>query len=198
MCFPKPDYGASEAREAEEARQQRVGQGRKAIDEVFDEYDQPFYQQRAQSYEDFARPQMQDQYNAALQNLTFALARSGRLNSSVAARRKAKAQESFDTQQQQIAAKGQEFASELERGMGDARAQMHQQNISAADPELAASLAASEARVQQTPPVFNPLVNAFEHFTKGLATQQDWEKRQRLRNAMLSLDAGDRSTILGG
>ena len=180
MC-ETPDTGADEAREAEKARQRRVAQGRTRIDQVFDQYDQPFYQQRAQAYEDFARPQLQDQYNTALKDLTYALARSGRLDSSTAARRRAKAQEARDLQGQQVAARGQEFAGELERSMNAARQEMHQQNLAAANPELAASLAASRARAEQQPPAFSPLVDAFKHLSEGLATQQDWERRQRLR-----------------
>ena len=196
MCGT-PDSGADEARAAEEKRQQRVGLGRTNIDRVFDQYGQPFYQQRGQAYEDFARPQMLDQYNTALKDLTFALARSGRLNSSTAARRKAKAQEAFDLQQQQIGAKGQEFANELERSMNASREQLHTQNLSAANPELAASLASSRARAEQQVPAFSPLVDAFQHLAKGLATQQDWERRQKLRNTMESYFGRDSSSIIG-
>ena len=197
MCG-EVDSGADEAREAEKARQRRVAQGRTRIDQVFDQYDQPFYQQRAQAYEGYARPQLQDQYNTALQDLTYALARSGRLNSSTAARRKAKAQEARDLQGQQIAAKGQDFANELERSMNAARQEMHTQNLAAANPELAASLSSARARAEQQVPAFSPLVDAFTHFSEGLATQQDWERRQKLRNTMESYFGKDSSTVIKG
>ena len=195
MCG-EADNGADEARSAEKERQKRVAQGRTNIDQVFDQYDQPFYQQRAQKYEDFARPQMQDQYNTALKDLTFALSRSGRLNSSTGARRKAKAQEAFNLQEQQVSAKGQEFANQLERSMNASRQEMHTQNLAAANPELAASLSAARARADQQVPAFSPLVDAFSHLSEGLATQQDWERRQKLRNAMTASLPTDSSTVI--
>ena len=197
MCGT-PDNGSEDARLAEERRQGRVASGRASIDQVFDQYDQPFYQQRAQAYEDYARPQLEDQYSDALKNLTFALSRSGRLNSSTGARRKAKAQEARDLQGQQIAAKGQDFANELERSMNAARQEMHTQNLAAANPELAASLSSARARAEQQVPAFSPLVDAFTHFSEGLATQQDWERRQKLRNTMESYFGKDSSTVIKG
>ena len=196
MCG-EVDNGSEEARLAEERRQGRVAVGRANIDQVFDQYDQPFYQQRAQAYEDYARPQMQDQYKDALKNLTFALSRSGRLNSSTASKRKAKAQEALSFQEQQVSAKGQDFANELERTMNASRQEMHTQNLAAANPELAASLSTARARADQQVPAFSPLVDAFTHFSEGLATQQDWERRQKLRNTMTDLldNPGDRSSL---
>ncbi len=197
MCG-EADNGADEARSAEKERQGRVASGRARIDQVFDQYGQPFYQQRAQKYEDFARPQLQDQYSDALKNLTFALSRSGRLNSSTGARRKAKAQEAFNLQEQQVSAKGQDFANELEQSMNAGREQLHTQNLAAANPELAASLASSRARAEQQVPAFSPLVDAFKHFSEGLATQQDWERRQKLRNTMEQYFGKDSSTVIKG
>jgi len=79
--------GAAAAREAE--RERKIKYGMANIDNVFSQFNGRFYDQLRQAQLDWSMPQIRDQYDDAQQQLTYALARGGQLNSSVAAKRQA-------------------------------------------------------------------------------------------------------------
>ena len=81
------EKAAKEARQREEARQGRIAAGKTRINEAFAGFDDDFYGGRETAYSQFARPEIEDQYNRAKHDLTLALSRSGNLNSSTASRR---------------------------------------------------------------------------------------------------------------
>ena len=68
---------AREARRQEEARQERIKQGAATIDNAFRGYDDDFFQDRYNSYVDFATPQREENTRRAAQDLAAALARQG-------------------------------------------------------------------------------------------------------------------------
>src|SRR5262245_18483199 len=82
------DSGAAMAEEA--ARQKRIKEGMAAIETNFAGFDPAFYDSREKAYENWALPQVNEQYDKAREELAYALARQfGTLDTSVYADRTA-------------------------------------------------------------------------------------------------------------
>lgn len=92
MCKPEVDGSslvyqqqqAAQARAAEEARAAAIRQGEAAVNEQFGRFDDTFYAKRGEDYLGYYQPQLDEQYQDALANLTFALSRAGTTGSSIA------------------------------------------------------------------------------------------------------------------
>ena len=183
MCFGggSSDSGADEARAREEARRRRVNQGLERINRTFDKtFTDDFFDQREQAFLDFATPQLQQQYDDALEELTFALARAGKLNSSTQAERFADLQRDFDLQKTNVADQALEQASNLRSSVEQARSALVSQNNALGDVAAITNLANSQARaIQNEKPAFSPLGALFQNVSAGIATQADAERRGR-------------------
>jgi hypothetical protein len=94
MCAPKVDTSyqdfaqqeAERARTQEEARQARIGEGMTRIRDVFGGMGDVLSQRRT-AMEGFYRPQIDQQFGQAKDDLAFGLVRAGQLTSSTAGRR---------------------------------------------------------------------------------------------------------------
>lgn len=75
---------AAQARATEQARAAQIRAGTASIDEQFGRFDDGFYDERGQAYLDYYQPQLANQFQDAMDQLTFSLARAGTTNSSVA------------------------------------------------------------------------------------------------------------------
>jgi hypothetical protein len=186
MCFGDGGAGAmrdeaARQRAEEEARQGRIREGRKKIDEAFSGFDDNFYSDREKSYLDYATPQLDDQFEDAVSDLTLALARSNLLNSSARARKFKDLQKSYGLQARNIADKAKEYGSGARRSVESAKADLQSQNMSLADPALVAANAANRALAMTELPPYSPLGALFVGATEGLATQADLENRQKNR-----------------
>jgi hypothetical protein len=186
MCFGDGGAGAmrdeaARQRAEEEARQGRIREGRKKIDEAFSGFDDNFYSDREKSYLDYATPQLDDQFEDAVSDLTLALARSNLLNSSARARKFKDLQKSYGLQARNIADKAKEYGSGARRSVESAKADLQSQNMSLADPSLIAANAANRALAMTELPPYSPLGALFVGATEGLATQADLENRQKNR-----------------
>lgn len=77
-------------KKAEKERERRIREGMARINDVMSQFDDRFYGQLRTAQTDVLLPSIRDQYSDAREQLTYALARGGQLNSSVAARRQAR------------------------------------------------------------------------------------------------------------
>jgi len=134
-------------------------------------FDDNFYDERSQSYVDFATPQLEDQYKDASAALTSALSRSGQLRSTLAGDRSSKLQKSFATQRQSVADKGREYANTARRNINASRDDAVSMLQASADPDAAVSSALNKASAaRDAVPAFDPLAPVFQNATAGLGS----------------------------
>ena len=161
---------AKRVRAEEEARQGRIDEGTAGVNEAFGIFDDDFFSGRSQAFENFARPQLDDQFSDARKDLIFALSRGGKLDSSVAADRFGKLDERFTSSLQDIKNKGFDFANTARSSVEDARGSILNQLFSSEDSDAAVSSALNRTRSLATTPSFSNLGNVFQNVTAGLAS----------------------------
>lgn len=169
------DNGAAEARRREQERQAKLSQGMASIDRAFSGFNDDFYNQRQQAYVDYAMPQLNRQYGDALDNLTFALARSGLLESSVAARKQGDLNYDYQLQRQGVVDEGARLANQARSDIANARSSVVSDLYATENPAAAAAAAQARARIATQQPTFSPLGALFQNITSGLA---DWAENR--------------------
>lgn len=140
-----------------------------------------FYNQRATDYVNYAEPQLDDQYSAAVKKLTFALAQAGRLNSSTRGTQFADLQKQYDLAKTGIVQKGQDYANQARSAVDSARANLVSLNASLADPSQIANQAQSQVAALQAAPSYSSLSPLFTNVGEDIATQADLERRNQNR-----------------
>jgi hypothetical protein len=166
------DRYAREQRAAEQARQSRIRQGMGQINAQFSKFTDDFYNQRADAYQRFAMPQLDQQYADASRGLTFALARQGIGQSSEGNRRFGDLQGQFDLNRQGIVDQSLASAADARRAVEDARAGLVSDLYATADPAAANSAALSRAAYLSTPQAPSALGQLFANTLDGLNTYQ--------------------------
>lgn len=168
---------AEEARAAEQARQGAIRAGTQRVNNIFDgQFNDQFFDGRRQAFIDYARPQVEDQFGDAQEQLTFALARGGNLNSSTRADKSADLQKRFDIANQEIADKGLSHANEARNSVEGARSDLISMLNATGDAEGAANSAISRASTLSQPTGFSPVSQLFGDFTAGLGQQAALER----------------------
>ena len=163
---------AKQARADEEARQQRIREGTKRVNDIFDsQFNDDFFNGRRDAYLDYANPQLDDQYSDAQKQLAYSLARSGTLDSSVRGEKTAELQKLYDLNAQQIADKALASSTSARNAVEDARGNLITTLNATGDAEGAASSAISRASALSQPAAFDPISSLFVDFTNALGTQ---------------------------
>lgn len=169
MCTSSGDDGSAELRKREEERQARIKQGMASIDSTFSQFDDPFFDRRKQAYISYAMPQVEDQYNNALTTLTSALARSGLMQSSVAARKSGDLSKQYSLQRQNVVDQGLDAATSARRDLENSRSALVTDLYATADPAAAAASAQARAKIATQQPSYSPLGMLFQNAASGLA-----------------------------
>lgn len=147
---------AERIRQAEIRRQESIAAGQNEIASAFGQFNDNFYNQRMQSYMDYASPQLDKQYETQMRALTASLARSGNLNSSLRAERMAQLQEEYDRGRLTLAEQGRGYADQARSATELARSRLMESNASLADPgTIRASAAAEASRLSINPQYAN-------------------------------------------
>jgi hypothetical protein len=168
---------AAQARADEQARQQRIREGTEKVNTTLDsQFNDGFFGKRQQNYLDYSTPQLEDQHDKASKELTFSLARSGNLDSSVRGDKLGELQKLFDTNKQQIADKALEYKTQAQTSVEDARANLISTLNATGDAEGAASSALARSSALSAPDTYSPLGQLFTDFTAGLGTQAAQER----------------------
>lgn len=167
---------ADRARADEEARQGRIRAGTSSINDTFGQFDDNFFGGIRDSYTDFARPQIDDQFKKASEQGTYNLARSGTLDSSMRGEQNADIQKQYDIGLQDIADKARGYETEarnnVERGRGDLISMLQVTG----DATGAANSALARASTLATPPAYSPLGQLFQDSTAMLGQQMAAER----------------------
>lgn len=148
-------------------------------------FDDAFFDKRRQAYLDYATPQIEDQFADAQEQLTFALARGGNLNSSVRGEKAADLQKRFDLAKQEAADKGLSFANEARNNVENARSDLVSMLNATGDAEGAANSAIARAANLSQPMAFSPVGQLFGDFTAGLGQQIALERASALSGGMV-------------
>lgn len=167
---------ASRARADEEARQGRIREGTGKINETFGKFDDKFYGDIRDSFVDFGRPQLDDQFAKAGEQNTFGLARSGLLDSSVRGETNADLTKQYDIQRQDLVDKGRGYETEARNNVERARADLITTLQATGDATGAANSALSRASTLATPPAYSPLGQLFQDSTAMLGQQLAQER----------------------
>lgn len=181
MCFSSGDGGAAaRARADEEARQARVKAGMSSINETFSQFDDSFYNKRANEFSNWATPEAARQYKDANRDLIFNLARSGNLASSERARQMGIVDRERDMAAMKIADKGREYANQARQQVEQNRTDLINQTMASGDDTLAANQARQRVGMLSTSPAFEGLGSLFEttggivKATRNVEAYQPW------------------------
>lgn len=168
---------AAQARADEEARQGRIREGTTKINTMFDgQFNNDYFAGRRKAFSDHATPQLDDQYGKAQKELTFSLARSGLLDSSVRGEKAGELQKTMDLGRQQIADQAIANEGQSRNAVEDARSNLIATLNATGDAQGAANSAIARASALSQPAAFSPIGNLFADFTGALGTQAALER----------------------
>lgn len=171
---------SARVREAENRRQANIAEGNNAINEVFGQFNNDFYTNRAKSYTDYATPQLDQQYQSTMQNLVRSLARGGNLNSSARGTAMSDVQSQYDKGMLSIQDQANQYSNQARNAIESARGNLVSQNAQLADPGTIRSLASSQAMGFNTGQSYTPLQTLISALTKGTSdTQNAYAKKEK-------------------
>lgn len=173
MCFGggggSAEKIAKQQRADEVARQKRIQAGMAQIDSIFGKFNDSFYDKRGSDYLSYVMPDIEKQAADQHENLIYALARTGNLDSSAANFKSAELAEAANKQRVAAAneAVNQENAlrSQVEQARGNVVAEL---NATGNDTAAANSALRTVANLNQ-PAGFSPLGNLFAAFADSVA-----------------------------
>lgn len=156
---------------------QQLGQGSEAVQGAFTP---EFYEGRKRAYVDYAMPQLDKQYGDAKDKLTFDLARSGTLNSSIRAGKDADLSSMYDTNRRAVLDEALSQTNNTRNQVEAARADLIAMLNSTGDVQSTVNSALSRAQALTQPAAYSPLSQMFGAFTSALGTQAAAERAQAL------------------
>lgn len=165
--------GNDDAEKAEAERQARIRAGTTKVNDIFAQYNDPFYAQRATDYEAWAMPQVEQQYKKAQEQLLYALARQyGSTNTSEAAARQAQLAKDYGLAKTAQTEQGLALSNQARGNVENARSEILAQLNATADPASAASSAVRQNEILSRTDPYTPLGELFANVTEGLAASQ--------------------------
>lgn len=180
MCFggsaPKDNSGQIAA-DQEAKRQATVTQDTQSVNDAFSKSFTPdYYGNITKNYEDYYNPQLDQQYQNALNSLTYQLGQQGILQSSEGDRQLALLKQSYGTNQQTVANNAANAAATAKQNVAQQQNQLLTQANAAADPVSLASQTAANVGSINTNPTYSPLGSVFASAlgqgTNALSIQQ--------------------------
>lgn len=156
-------------KKAEQERERRIREGMTQIDSVMSKFDDKFYGQLRQAQLDTMLPSVRDQFDRAREQLTYALARGGQLNSSVAAQRMARLTRDRDLTLSKVDSAAEQAVKQQKRDVESEREALIMQLQATADPMNTANQARMRA---ESLSIGQPMADVgilFQNATAGLA-----------------------------
>lgn len=155
---------AAAARAREEQRAADIASGQASINSNFSQFNDDFYDGRSQAYQDYATPQLTDQFDEAQKNLTFNLARGGNLKSQAGIDQVAKLAKQFAFQEANVLTEADRQRQALQTSVNNERQSLFNQLDASADPTAAANGALTQSNFLSTQtPNFSPLGDLFQN-----------------------------------
>lgn len=135
-------------------------------------YNNDFFNQRARAYEDFALPQLGQQYQTTKNALNFNLANRGLIGGSVSNQENHDLDFTMGQQKQAIADQGQQQAQSLRSDVQNSKLQAMSQLYQTANPAQAQQTALADASRFTAPSAFAPLANGFSNLVNQYSMNQ--------------------------
>jgi len=181
------DGGAGASREAEMRRQTFIRDGSNAINQMFDtQFNDDFYKGRSKAYLDYAKPQVDDQYADARKQLTFALDRTGMLDSTGRTQKEAELTKQYDNANRNVSDKALDYENTARSNVEGSRANLISMLSATGDQQGAINAATGRAAALTAPDAFDGIGQLFGNFTSALNTQAGLEKNAALSNGTIS------------
>lgn len=160
---------ALEARQREEQRQADIKTGLTSINDQFKGFNDAFYKTRENNILDYYKPQLDTQFDKAKDQLTYAFARAGTLNSTAAADRNADLKTQYDLQNAGLVSNAKSDANNLRASVNNQQQNLISQLNASADANQAANNAtAATSQIYQNQPTYSLLGDIFGGLTSGI------------------------------
>jgi len=167
MYSPSGDGGA--AKQAAKT-QADISQGMTTIDQQFSQFGPDFYTKAAKDYQDYATPQVMGDFRNTKNNLSYALARNGLLNSGAAVSREASLNKQLAQNESNIANTGQDQSNALRETVASQRNQLVSQVQAGAAPSQVATSAEATTAGLRAPTALPPVGNMFSDWANTYLT----------------------------
>ena len=175
---------AAEARRREEERKARIKAGTERIDETFGTFTDSYYDGIRDDYVDYYQPQLDRQLEDAREGLTFALARSGTLDSSIAAEKQADLTTHYNDNLASILSKAQNSAETQRRRVQGEKSSLVSLLNQTADADRVANEALARTKVLfNERPAYNPLGDLFGGLAAGVGNYLQHQRDRQLYDA---------------
>lgn len=138
----------------------------------FEGFQQPFYDERAKAYENYALPQLADQYRTNRDAINYGLSNRGLENSTVSGKAARDLERTTGQGKQQIADTGIAQANELKKEVEASRQSTISQLYQSADPSQGLQSAIANAANLRGPSVFAPLGDLFSNLARSYYVNQ--------------------------
>lgn len=179
MCGSKPKVDnsyqqqmladAAQARADEEARQARIREGTASIDANFSQFDDGFFGGYRDKYLGYYQPELDRQFSDAQDQLTYALARAGTLNSTMAGDRQARLKTAYDTERASLLSKAEGAAADLRGQVGQEKSSLVSLLNATGDANRASNEALSRSQqLFRSQPTFSALPDLFAGLASGV------------------------------
>lgn len=178
MCFKTPkDNSADIARREEEERKQRIAEGRTRIDKIFSQFGPDYYSGAEQSYLDYYKPQLDDQYDNAKKKTIAGLYKSGNIQGSAGAETLADLFKDYNRHARAIADQAIGQREKLRADVARSRSDLIAQLEGGAGIESVAQSANARAAALTQPQPYSPIADLFAQWTNTYATNKEMQAR---------------------
>lgn len=140
--------------------------------QYFQGFGQDFYDKAAQSYVQYAVPQIAQQYDQTNRGIQYGLANRGLVGSSAQGKAQSDLQLNLGQQEQQVADNARTTATNLQNQVENSRQSAISNLYQASDPSGAGAQAVSSAAQFSVPQSFTPILGAFSNLANQYATSQ--------------------------
>jgi hypothetical protein len=179
MCFGQPKADdtiqkqqlaeAADARKREDDRQARITSGTDAVNKNFSVFGDTFFNNRRGEYMNYYQPQLDDQFKTAKDQLTFAFANNGTLNSTAAADKQATLQKSYDNERASLLSNADADVATTQNKINTEKSALLSQLQATGNADQASNDALGRTQQMfQQKPAYDPLGDIFTGVVSGI------------------------------
>ena|SRR5271157_116550 len=174
------------ARQQQQQQQAAIQTGMGQINQAFSGFTPQFYQGVQNAYQNYATPQVYQQYQPMQQQLDYRLANQGLMGSGADQFLHQQLGQQLGQAQQQVGNQALQQSRNLQQQVGQEKSNLISQLNTASDPSSVAQQATSMASQFQSPSAFQPLGQLFGNFANMYLANQNANAYNQFSNQYLS------------